>query len=186
MMKTARSFIALLLVFAAVVAYQAFNRERLSRELYEAVRLGDTETVRELLSKGASSAQRRGRPPLLYSALAAQDEETALALIRSRAIGVTDEYLCTAARSRTPAVLNELIRRGADVNQWCGGFTPLMLASAGGTAEEVKLLLNAGADHAAKARGHDFEGETALYRAILVRNTPVVRLLLERGADPNT
>src|SRR5688572_15792837 len=178
-MKTAKWLIGLLLVAAAVMGYQAFNRARLSRDLYEAVSLGDTDTVRELLAKGASAVPRPGRPPLLYTALGAQDEETALALIRSGEIGAPDEYLCTAARFRTPAALNELIRRGADVNQWCGGFTPLMLASSSGTAKEVALLLEAGADYTAQSNLRDVQGETALHRAVGAQNNPIVRLLLE-------
>jgi ankyrin repeat protein len=58
----------------------------------------------------------------------------------------------------------------------------LLLAAHKGNTEEVKRLLDEGANIAAK----DDAGWDALYEGVRQRHLDTARLLLERGADPNT
>ena len=68
----------------------------------------------------------------------------------------------------------------ADVNaRDKDGWTALMFAAAGGAAESVKVLLDAGAD--VNARNED--GLTALIAAALSGTAENVKVLLDAGAD---
>ncbi len=58
--------------------------------------------------------------------------------------------------------------------------TPLHEAAFRGRVDEVRRLLEAGADPHARS----FTGETPLHLAALAGRTDIVRLLLDRGADP--
>jgi hypothetical protein len=62
-------------------------------------------------------------------------------------------------------------------------WTPLVNAAEGGHVGVVRWLVDQGA--ATNNASHD-DGYTALCLACLLGRTPVVRLLLERGADPTT
>jgi uncharacterized protein len=63
------------------------------------------------------------------------------------------------------------------------GFTPLALAAFFAPAATVARLLDAGAD-VGKAARNDMRVQP-LHAAVAARNAEAVRLLLERGADPN-
>jgi uncharacterized protein len=63
------------------------------------------------------------------------------------------------------------------------GFTPLALAAFFAPASTVERLLDAGADVGLAAR-NDMRVQ-ALHAAVAARNLDAVRLLLDRGADPN-
>ncbi len=122
--------------------------------------------------------------------------------------------LTMAAAFGSPAAMKELIAAGADVNPpiagalaplhvgWhdmatarlliehgasvdaktSRGRTPLLLASAGNASTDVVSLL---IDKGANVNGADTTGVTPLIAAAGTGNTPVAKLLLERGADPN-
>ena len=63
------------------------------------------------------------------------------------------------------------------------GFTPLHLAVFGGQAETVQVLIAHGADLDAVSTA-SFAQVTPLGTAAFVRSVPLVRLLLDAGADP--
>lgn len=79
-----------------------------------------------------------------------------------------------------------LLEEGADVNVPCDeSFTTLHFAIQDDSEEVVQLFLDADTD----VNAANSKGETPPYKA--VRNTtsgavPITRLLLERGAEPNT
>jgi ankyrin repeat protein len=62
---------------------------------------------------------------------------------------------------------------------------PLILAARGGSLETITRLLDGGADVNQAAPTGDGWDATVLQHAILARQSGAVRLLLERGADPN-
>lgn len=75
-----------------------------------------------------------------------------------------------------------LLQRGADPNiRNKRGLTPLQLATALGFADGVDALIKGGAN----VNIADQTGETPLIAAVHARNTALVRMLLDKGADPD-
>ncbi len=75
-----------------------------------------------------------------------------------------------------------LMQRGADPNiRNKKGITPLQLATAMGFTEGVEALIKGGAN----VNVSDQTGETPLIAAVHSRNVGLVRLLLDKGADPD-
>src|SRR5688572_5369544 len=97
--------------------FRAFQSEKRDHDLYDAVRQGDFQAVRELLDQGASPSGKPKQPPPLYVAIDQRETEIALALIRAGAAKDANAYVQPAIRAKNAEVLRELIRRGADVNR---------------------------------------------------------------------
>ncbi|HEX5043524.1 MAG TPA: ankyrin repeat domain-containing protein [Candidatus Polarisedimenticolaceae bacterium] len=101
---------------------------------------------------------------------------------------VLDEALVWAAKADRVEVLPELVARGADVNADPYRGTPLAWAAANGRWAAASWLVDHGA---AVNRTGTFGGlthgerVTALHLAAQADHAEVVRLLLERGADPH-
>ena len=75
-----------------------------------------------------------------------------------------------------------LLNQGADPNlAGKGGDTPLIIASRIGFGQAAEWLIGMGA----KVDATNRMGETALIAAVQQRQTPVVRLLLSAGANPD-
>lgn len=91
--------------------------------------------------------------------------------------------LLIAVARKDPEWTGFLLNKGADPNLGGGkgGDTPLIVAARYGFEEAVGWLLGLGA----KVDGTNRMGETALITAVQQRQTPIVRLLLNAGADPD-
>lgn len=75
-----------------------------------------------------------------------------------------------------------MLDRGADVNlPDPAGWTPLIHAVYFGASDELLALL---LDRGARINAQNDRGVTALYLAAGIGREPQVRLLLDRGADP--
>lgn len=99
--------------------------------------------------------------------------------LNARWRGMTPLY--NACRSGWGDVVELMIKKGADVDAESYGETPL-LKVAGRKVNDVNLariLLNNDADVNAK----NADGNTALYLAILNKNSAMIKLLLDNGAD---
>ena len=92
-----------------------------------------------------------------------------------------DGALHTVVRRRDLTWLSFLLGKGADANiRNDEDNTPLALASQLGWVEGARLLLSVGA----RVEAPDSRGETPLIFAVHRRNLPMVRLLMEGGANP--
>jgi hypothetical protein len=91
--------------------------------------------------------------------------------------------LCLAARSHHQGVAQLLLERGADIDLQSEdrGYTALMDAVKGGTAEQASFFLERGADPNRVSK----DGQNALIIAVGRKDPELVRLLLGSGADPD-
>jgi ankyrin repeat protein len=135
------------------------NARLLSGEtpLMEAARRGNLATVRVLLSGGADPD--------------------------AREVNGGQNAMMWAIAQRHATVMEELVRRGADINARSKrGFTALMFAAQQGDADCVRILLDAGANpNDAMPR----TGLTPLLIASAMGRTRAATLLLDKGANPD-
>lgn len=89
-------------------------------------------------------------------------------------------YLLSQKPSPSVEVVQQLLDKGARVNQPVTSNTPLMYAASQGNVEIVKLLLAKGAEVNAQT-----EEGTALIQAVGGGQAEIVRLLLDAGANLN-
>jgi ankyrin repeat protein len=124
--------------------------------LHWAVRLNDAELTSALLAAGANPST-------------------------ANRYGVTPLYL--AAQNGSAAIIEQLLDAGADANEiGTEGETVLMTVSRTGRTAAADVLLERGAEVDARESWH---GQTALMWAAAEGHEPMVRRLLEAGADPN-
>ena len=156
--------------------------------LVEAVKAGDREAVRALLTPGTVNAPATDGTTALHWAVRANDVETTDLLIRAGAdVTVVSRYgvtpLALAALNANDAIVRRLLDAGADANAPSPeGETALMTAARTGSVPVVRTLLERGADPNARER---WLGQTALMWAAAENHGPVVETLLEVGADAN-
>ena len=94
-----------------------------------------------------------------------------------------DNMLLTACKNGQKGVVQAFLKKGGiqlDKRDALGG-TPLYYASAKGSRDIVKLLLEAGAD----ASIADNQSRTALHMASQAGNKDIIRLLCDNGVDVN-
>jgi ankyrin repeat protein len=100
---------------------------------------------------------------------------------------VLDEALVWASKTGSqPLVLDRLVNAGADLNADPYRGTPLIWAAVCNRVDTVAWLLDRGADINRKATFGGLthgQGVTALHMAAQYGHLPVVKLLVERGAD---
>jgi cytohesin len=173
--------------------------------LHWAVLGGQIETIRTLLSAGASPNVRRYGQTPLHLAVLAGDVEAASELADNGAdinardfselvyffghAGVRqplgndqdgDTALHIAAAEGSALIIEWLLERGIDSTARNEvGQTPLHIAAGRGHIDAVDILLTHEFDVDAKDRA----GYTAIHHAVMNNHLTMVRLLLERGAD---
>src|SRR5687768_1216363 len=93
--------------------------------------------------------------------------------------------LTQAAARNDVAALRQLLDAGHKADEGGDPWTALIWASRSGSIDAIKLLLDSGADvNLPGPTGDDWDA-TPLQHAILERQPAAVRLLLDRGGDPN-
>ena len=105
-------------------------------------------------------------------------------LIAASACGAEPTLPLAIAAARNAAdLVHRLLRERHDPNERdAHGLTSLMWAARTGAVDAMKTLLDGGADPTAR---DVINGWTPLFHAIHKRQAAAVRLLLERGVDPN-
>jgi uncharacterized protein len=99
---------------------------------------------------------------------------------KDRDTGETALHIVT--KRRDPPWMGFLLQNGADPNARDGeGNTPIILAASTGFSDGVRVMI-AGR---AQVDAANNRGETALIKAVLVRDPASARLLLDHGADPD-
>jgi ankyrin repeat protein len=169
----------------------------MSKELFTAIEQHDTARVKALLAAGAAPNEPRQEWPRLLPlqvaihALADGGElEVLLALLEHGA----DVNAWDAERDRTPlleavcenqlAAVEVLLKAGAEPNvRSSDGITPLRSSVEDGNLDMASLLLAAGATKTINDWG-GLLGFTALGIAIWQLDIPMMKLLLDAGADP--
>ena len=182
-MPVGRPVAGLLFVLQAASAAAAAG----TSPLIDAVKAGDLETVRALVTDRAAVdlAQPDGATALHWAAHR-DDLEAAALLIDAgadvnavNAFGATPVWL--AAENGSAAMLERLLAAGALPNAaLTNGETPLMTAARTGVAEAVATLVAHGAD---VRRTEALAGQTALMWAAAEGAADIVRLLIDAGAD---
>ncbi len=183
----------------ALVATSCDSRPRADRHLYEALRMGDTNRLRQYLAQGGDvnkpvqfGPYRPEKAPMLSLAVKWGQVSTVDFLLRSGARinfhggGTNAPLIWAISESETGVnadarlkILQMLLSAGADPNirekaQY--GNTPLLWAAMLGESNMVRVLLASGA----KANDTNDGGQSALH---LAKNAEVAKLLLSAGAN---
>ena len=162
--------------------------------------MGHWAVVKLLLDRGAdvNVKDRRGDTALLLASSGRRPEIVKLLLDKGAQANVKDKFGSTPLMmAQDLETFKMLLKRGSDINakttdsppsdhapqdgEGQAGLTALMLAAAYGSANKVRLLLDAGAEINAR----DDAGMTALMKASRDGHFDVVKVLLERKADIN-
>ena len=160
--------------------------------LFLAVQQGNLEVVKLLLAARGINVNlpklNNGTTPLILAAQKGFEEISRLLLavpdinIDAYRTDGTTALLC-AVENNLPGLVEQLVRRGADVNQlFDNDASPLILALDNGSVEVAKRLLRAPAIRVNQAT---ILGITPLILASSINHKEIIKLLLSRGADPN-
>ena len=160
--------------------------------LFLAVQQGNLEVVKLLLAARGINVNlprlNNGTTPLILTAQKGFEEISRLLLavpginIDAHKTDGTTALLC-AVENNLPGLVEQLVRRGADVNQlFDNNASPLILALDNGSVEVAKRLLGAPAIRVNQAT---ILGITPLIMASRIDHKEIIKLLLSKGADPN-
>ena len=156
--------------------------------LLDAVRAGDTASVRVLLAQGAdvNAAEADGTTALHWASY--RDDATTVERLLSAGADVeaANRYgarpLSLAAAGGYAQTLAALLEAGADPTLMTAGAPPILSAARTGNVEAVRVLARHGADVNAK---ETLRGQTALMWAAAEDHPAVAQALIDLGADVN-
>lgn len=154
--------------------------------LYEALMLGDMETVRRLIQEGKVDVKHDAGP--LYAAISADNVEAVRLVLKhgadpSAVRSGYDAPLLTALRAcvNSGAIVHSLLEAGADMHcRDVQGETAFTYKYDRQGLEALQAMVAFGAD----VNTRNVLGETTMMRAAAGGQVFVVQYLLEQGADP--
>ena len=152
--------------------------------LYEALQLGDGETVRRLVVEGKVDV--KSDPAPLYEAIHRGDIGSVRLFLEYGANpdgfgGDGTPILRALERGSSGLIVKALLEAGADLNcRTVQGEIPLTVRTDLYTLEAIKAMVEFGAD----VNSRNVLGETALMKASACGQVLVAEYLLKQGADP--
>jgi ankyrin repeat protein len=155
----------------------------------KAIGNGHSTLIQRMILKGINVNAQNTKGTALQLAIRHGDTDTAKTLLACDGIDVGvcggpdgDTAFHLALEKGNVEIVEELLKRGADVNAKSGRYgTPLAAAVVGRNESLVRLLLERGAD----VNGHRLGYESALNIAACVGQLDIVELLLNHGMDIN-
>ncbi len=179
-------FVPAMTAAGVLVAIGGLTAAEEHARLVQAVRLGDRETLRAVLTLADVNAPEADGTTALHWAVRGDDPNMIELLIRAGAdANATNRYgvtpLAVAATNGSATIVDMLLRAGADPKAILpNGETVLMLAARAGNPDVVVTLVEFGADVNAREQT---QGQTALMWAAAEGNAAAVRVLAAAGAD---
>ncbi len=128
-----------------------------------------------------------GRAPLIAAASSRRWSSVSFLLdhgaqLNSEDCGFYGNILQTASYFGAKEIIEDLLKRGADINGWVEpNGSPLLLALQGGHQDVAELLISKGADLSFSFSNYG----TVLHFAATLGMEKIVKLLVEAGADVN-
>jgi ankyrin repeat protein len=149
--------------------------------LHAAALGGETQVARVLLDRGAdlNAEDSAGSTALTYAAANGHGEFVTLVQSAGLKKGA-DLGLALAARGCHSDTVAALLKAKANIDARLQGTPAISLAAQAGCESSLRDLLAGGAN----VNAVDEEGTTALMEAAGLGLTPIVQLLIDRGADP--
>ena len=187
MFKRLRATVPLIATLAAILAWPVAAHSQSAPVIIEALKAGDLETARTLVSEGADVNVPQGDgATALHWAAHRNDLDAVTMLVEAGAhvnaangLGATPLWL--AAINGSAPMVELLLESGANPNVALKmGESPLMTAARSGDVETVERLLEHGADINA---AEDERGQTALMWAVAQQHANVAHVLIENDAD---
>ena len=181
-MRTTGILASLLLLASLVPAHAAEG----DAPLLDAVRAGDTTSVRALLGQGAdvNAAEPDGTTALHWASYRDDVATVDLLLSAGADVDASNRYgvrpLSLASEGGYAETLASLLDAGADPSLMTGGVPPVMSAARTGNVEAVTVLARHGADVNAS---ETLRGQTALMWAAAENHPAVTRTLIDLGAN---
>jgi len=153
----------------------------MERDIFSAIRSGDTARVKELIAKHTAIAHVRNQAGVSALMQARYENQSDIVALLREAAGNLDIFEA-AALGDTTRLMALVANDPALVKaESIDGFTPLHLACFFGQPEAAETLIQQGADVNAVSPSRI----AVIHSAAASRNATIVKLVLQAGANPN-